>query len=88
MLHCSKDRKTAANRKDLTMAVAILEHPRQAGFLAGILPRLRDMLTRRAIYRQTFNELHALGDRELNDLGIPRGMIHQVAYEGAYGKQG
>ncbi len=35
-------------------------------------------------YRETKNELAALTDRELQDLGISRGQIHEVAREAAY----
>lgn len=32
-------------------------------------------------YKTTVKELSALTDRELKDLGIPRGMIHSIAME-------
>ena len=32
-------------------------------------------------YRQTYDELMALTDKELNDIGISRGMIHSIALE-------
>lgn len=38
------------------------------------------------VYRRTFNELQALNDRELADLGIPRSSIRRVALEAAYDK--
>jgi uncharacterized protein YjiS (DUF1127 family) len=40
---------------------------------------------RRAIYRQTFNELSSMSDRELYDLGFTRGDIHGIAHEATYG---
>lgn len=33
------------------------------------------------VYRQTISELSALTDRELNDMGIHRGMISSIAME-------
>lgn len=38
------------------------------------------------IYRSTVNELSALGDRELSDLGIARSQIRALAREAAYGQ--
>ncbi|WP_092647499.1 DUF1127 domain-containing protein [Jannaschia faecimaris] len=38
------------------------------------------------VYRRTMNELAALSNRDLADLGLSRSMIHSVAYEAAYGK--
>lgn len=38
------------------------------------------------VYRNTCNELNALTDRELSDLGINRSMIQSIATEAAYGK--
>jgi len=36
--------------------------------------------------RQTINELNALSDAELRDIGINRGMITSIAYESHTGK--
>ncbi|MEJ6401477.1 DUF1127 domain-containing protein [Yoonia sp. 2307UL14-13] len=41
---------------------------------------------KRKEYRTTFNELAALSDRDLADLGLHRSMIKAVAYKAAYGK--
>ncbi|MEO0357224.1 MAG: DUF1127 domain-containing protein [Pseudomonadota bacterium] len=40
---------------------------------------------KRAVYARTFNELEALSDRELSDLGITRYDIKAVAYKTAFG---
>ena len=32
-------------------------------------------------YRQTYDQLMSLSDKELNDIGLSRGMIHSVALE-------
>ena len=45
--------------------------------------RMRESRRTRAIYRQTFEELSALTDRDLADLGISRLGIADVAREAA-----
>ncbi|MCO4841874.1 MAG: DUF1127 domain-containing protein [Yoonia sp.] len=40
----------------------------------------------RKIYTTTVNELEALSNRDLTDLGISRSMIKGIAMEAAYGK--
>ena len=35
-------------------------------------------------YRHTVNELNSLSDKELNDIGLNRGMIHSVVMEMHY----
>jgi uncharacterized protein YjiS (DUF1127 family) len=47
---------------------------------------LRAAFDRRRLYSRTFHELAALSERELNDLGIHRSMIADIAREAAYGK--
>ena len=42
-----------------------------------------DYLARRAIFRQTVNELNGLSDRELADLGIHRLDINRIARDAA-----
>lgn len=44
-------------------------------------------INQRRVYRQTFRELNALTDYELNDLGLCRGMINDIALEAIYGKE-
>lgn len=46
---------------------------------------LRTDLAKWRLYRATVAELNLLGDRELNDLDIPRGDIQRIARETAYG---
>jgi uncharacterized protein YjiS (DUF1127 family) len=38
------------------------------------------------LYRRTLEELRQLSLHELDDLGLNRSMLRQVAYEAAYGK--
>lgn len=50
----------------------------KAGF-KGILERFALAKRRNAAYHRVFNELNALTDRELSDIGIARSMIGEVA---------
>ncbi|MCC5973181.1 MAG: DUF1127 domain-containing protein [Rubellimicrobium sp.] len=47
---------------------------------------IMDRVTKYQLYRTTMLELKTLSDRELNDLGIDRGMIRDIAHEAAYGR--
>lgn len=49
----------------------------------GLLGRLRARLEEHARYRRTRDELSALSDRELDDIGLARGDIEQVARRSA-----
>lgn len=60
-------------------------------------PTLRDRVSARVtglrtgyaawrVYRRTIEELSALDNRDLADLGLSRSMIRGVAYDAAYGK--
>lgn len=46
---------------------------------------LRAGSAKRAAFRKTRNELSALSNRELDDLGLSRFDIDRVAYESVYG---
>lgn len=37
-------------------------------------------------YARTYNELSALSNRDLADIGISRSMVSRMAYEAAYGR--
>ncbi|MCK0167386.1 DUF1127 domain-containing protein [Jannaschia sp. S6380] len=54
--------------------------------LAARIDAVRAELAKRSIYRRTLNELSALSNRDLADLGLSRSMIPAVAHEAAYGK--
>lgn len=47
---------------------------------------VQQLMTHKA-YRETYNELSKMTDRELRDIGLNRSMIHSVAYESAFGNQ-
>ncbi|GAA6181260.1 MULTISPECIES: DUF1127 domain-containing protein [unclassified Shimia] len=46
-------------------------------FMANVAERFRQY----RVYRDTFNELSTLSDRELADLGLSRSMLRRVAIE-------
>jgi uncharacterized protein YjiS (DUF1127 family) len=52
----------------------------------GILARLRQALAKHRAYWATCEELNALSDRELADLGLSRLAIRDVAREASYGR--
>lgn len=41
---------------------------------------------RNKVYRETYNELSRMSDKELDDIGITRGNIQSVAIEAAFGE--
>lgn len=51
----------------------------------GTFDRLRSAISQYRTYRRTVNELEALSTRELNDLGIVRGNVREVARSAVYG---
>lgn len=62
--------------------------PALAGFdLMSQLRRWRDgtrrAYARRAAFQQTYNELNMLSNRELNDIGLVRSQIEEIAREAA-----
>jgi uncharacterized protein YjiS (DUF1127 family) len=46
----------------------------------------KEMVERRQLYNRTLNELNALSDRDLMDLGMSRSNISAIAREAAYTK--
>ncbi|MBO9398261.1 DUF1127 domain-containing protein [Shimia sp. R9_1] len=54
--------------------------PKASGFSAFIA-NLAERLRQYRVYRETYNELSALSDRELNDLGLSRSMIRRLAID-------
>lgn len=55
-----------------------------SGRINALVADLRDRLARRRLYKQTRNELVALSDRELADLGLHRSMLNRIAWQAAY----
>ncbi len=50
----------------------------------AFLDTLKVKFARYRLYRETLNELSALSNRELADLGLSRSMIRRLAYQAAY----
>lgn len=53
---------------------------------SGVKDSVLTAIRQRRIYERTVAELNGLTDRELNDLGISRFSIPELARESAYGK--
>lgn len=51
--------------------------------LAGLRETFRTRMERRRVFKQTFNELSALSDRDLADLGLARSEIRRIAWQAA-----
>lgn len=61
-------------------------------FETGLVRRMRDELVaarnafaKRRLYNKTLAELSAMTDRELDDLGVSRHALRDVAFKAAYG---
>ena len=67
----------------MSMSSEIQGH-RSANRLSGLMGALSARYTRYKTYRVTLDELEALSDRDLADLGIARSMIRSIAYKAAY----
>ena len=52
--------------------------------LVNALDSFKKNLRQRRMYNQTIRELNSLSDRELNDLGLCRSMISDVARSAVY----
>lgn len=50
------------------------------------LQLVRQELMKHYAYRQTYNELNSLSDKELYDIGLDRSKIHSIALESIYNK--
>ena len=53
--------------------------------IAARVAAAREGWGRWRVYRRTIDELSALDNRDLADLGLSRSMIRGVAYDAAYG---
>lgn len=62
-------------------ADGVARRPVAGGFFAG----LREAFRCARMERRTYNELMSLSDRELNDLGLGRGDIADIARKSARG---
>ena len=66
--------------------VITLNHYARPAPEQGLVARLRQAYTDFRSYIATFEELNALTDRELADLGISRLSVRDVARQAVYGK--
>lgn len=57
-----------------------------AARLGAIAADISERFARRRLYNRTYRELAALSGRELEDLGIHRSQIGQIAYQAAYNR--
>ena len=53
---------------------------------SSIVKMVKDGVARRQLFNRTLQELSALSDRDLTDLGLSRASIADVAREAAYTK--
>ncbi|MEO1919278.1 MAG: DUF1127 domain-containing protein [Paracoccaceae bacterium] len=61
-----------------TLSVSLLE--RASTFIAN----RREAYAQHRLYAKTMNELQSLSNRELADLGLGRGSLHDTAYAAVY----
>lgn len=65
------------------MAIMNTNAPRRtlalSGFFAGLSAHLQATWAKQSVYKRTLKELECLTDRELEDIGIHRGMIKDIA---------
>jgi uncharacterized protein YjiS (DUF1127 family) len=78
----------AMDGKDTNMANTVYHYElggAEAAGLWGFWGRLGRRLADYRLYRQTYDELAALSDRELADLGLTRHQVREVALATVYG---
>lgn len=51
---------------------------------SNLIGDIAERVQRHKTYRRTLDELEALSERELADLGISRSMLRAIAYKAAY----
>ena len=66
---------------DTPIAVEVVSLPR---YIRWIREDLTKRLDRYRLYRKTLAELSTLSDREMNDLGIDRFSLRDIARQAAY----
>jgi uncharacterized protein YjiS (DUF1127 family) len=71
--------------KGRIMSDTILAHMQPSSGLGLFLKSLSGRIARYRAYRETLAELEALGAHELEDVGLVRGTIQEVAYRSVYG---
>lgn len=66
------------------MSTLALNKSNSASVAADWLQGLKTRFQNYRMYRNTLNELSALSDRELADLGLHRSILNRVAFQAAY----
>lgn len=56
----------------------------RSGGNGGWIARIRKSMAEYRLYRKTLDELESLSDRELNDLGLSRSVLGDVARQAVY----
>ncbi len=69
------------------MSDTILAYAQPSGRFGALLKSLAGRIARYRAYRKTLAALEALSAHELEDLGLARGTIREVAYRSIYGAQ-
>ncbi|XDA99437.1 DUF1127 domain-containing protein [Sulfitobacter sp. LCG007] len=67
-----------------TASATLLE--RTFAYSASLLEAAAERQARRRVFRTTLNELQALSNRELADLGLHRSELRRIALEASQGK--
>mgnify|MGYP001327428752 FL=1 len=82
----TRDAETTLLIKDNNMAYTAdssFAKPAAFGGIFAALNKLTEAMQRRRVYRTTVNELSALSDRDLSDLGVSRASIRRLALDAA-----
>ena len=82
----TKDAQTTLLIKDNNMAFTAdssFAKPAAFGGIFAALNKLTEAMQRWRVYRTTVNELSALSDRDLSDLGVSRASIRRLALDAA-----
>ena len=69
------------------MSDTILAHMQPGGRFGASFKSLAGRIARYRAYRKTLAALEALSAHELEDLGLARGTIREVAYRSVYGSR-
>ncbi|MDC3290575.1 DUF1127 domain-containing protein [bacterium] len=81
-----REAETTLLIKDYNMALTVdssFAKPAAFGGIFAALNKLTEAMQRRRVYRTTMNELSALSDRDLSDLGVSRASIRRLALDAA-----
>jgi len=79
--HIGSHRHQVTKMAVATNSTALKSNP--ANGLSALFEAARTRFARYRMYRQTVNELSALSNRELADLGLHRSMIRRLAMQAA-----